>query len=156
MTFEELYAEYWSRIYRLCKGYMNDTDLAKDLTQETFITVWQQLPKFRGESSVGTWIYRIATNKCLRSLETEKKITKTELTDQIQEEPATDHKPKLRLLQQYISELPETDRIIILLELEDVPQAEIAGIVGISESNVRVRIHRIKQKLTLKFREHEL
>jgi len=62
--------------------------------------------------------------------------------------------PQIQLLYQFISELPETDRIIISLELEEVRQAEIAGIVGLSESNIRVRIHRIKEKLTKKFKEN--
>ncbi|MEN5233952.1 sigma factor [Sphingobacterium faecium] len=46
-------------------GYVNDHDAAKDLSQETFVVVFQQLPKFRQEASVGTWIYRIDTNICI-------------------------------------------------------------------------------------------
>ena len=53
-----------------------------------------------------------------------------------------------------IAELPETERIIISLELEEVKQAEIAKIVGLSEANIRVKIHRIKEKLTQKFKEN--
>ncbi|MEO6630475.1 MAG: sigma-70 region 4 domain-containing protein, partial [Mucilaginibacter sp.] len=60
-----------------------------------------------------------------------------------------------RLLYKCIAELPETDRIIISLELEDVKQAEIANITGLSESNVRVKIFRIKEKLTQKFKQYE-
>ncbi len=69
MIFEEIYEAYWSKIYRLCMGYVNDAEWAKDIAQETFITVWQQLPKFRNESAIGTWIFRIASNNCLRQLE---------------------------------------------------------------------------------------
>jgi RNA polymerase sigma-70 factor (ECF subfamily) len=58
-------------------------------------------------------------------------------------------------LYQCISELPELERIIISLELEKMKQAEIAEVVGISPTNVRVKIHRIKEKLTEKFRKHE-
>lgn len=60
--------------------------------------------------------------------------------------------PQIQLLYQFISELPETDRIIISLELEEVKQAEIAQITGLSEANIRVKIHRIKEKLTQKFK----
>lgn len=74
MVFEEIYELYWQKIFRLCMGYVNDPELAQDLAQETFIIVWQQLPKFRNESSVGTWIFRIASNNCLRQIEKEKKI----------------------------------------------------------------------------------
>jgi len=61
----------------------------------------------------------------------------------------------IRLLYRFISELAETDRVIISLELEDLKQAEIASIVGFSETNVRVRVHRIKEKLSQKFKDHE-
>ncbi|MDR6463382.1 MULTISPECIES: RNA polymerase sigma factor [Chryseobacterium] len=154
MAFEEIYELYWQRIFRLCMGYVNDTDLAQDLAQETFIIVWQQLPKFRNESSVGTWIFRIASNNCLRQIEKEKKFTKTDLPVNLEEKKQESMEPQIQMLYQFISELPETDRIIISLELEEVKQAEIAHIVGLSESNIRVKIHRIKEKLTQKFREN--
>jgi len=154
MAFEEIYELYWQRIFRLCMGYVNDTDLAQDLAQETFIIVWQQLPKFRNESSVGTWIFRIASNNCLRQIEKEKKFTKTDLPVNLEEKKQESMEPQIQMLYQFISELAETDRIIISLELEEVKQAEIAHIVGLSESNIRVKIHRIKEKLTQKFREN--
>lgn len=154
MAFEEIYELYWQRIFRLCMGYVNDTDLAQDLAQETFIIVWQQLPKFRNESSVGTWIFRIASNNCLRQIEKEKKFTKTDLPINLEEKKQESMEPQIQMLYQFISELPETDRIIISLELEEVKQAEIAHIVGLSESNIRVKIHRIKEKLMQKFREN--
>lgn len=154
MVFEEIYELYWQRIFRLCMGYVNDTELAQDLAQETFIIVWQQLPKFRNESSVGTWIFRIASNNCLRQIEKEKKFAKTDLPINLEEKKQESMEPQIQMLYQFISELPETDRIIISLELEEVKQAEIAHIVGLSESNIRVKIHRIKEKLTQKFKEN--
>jgi RNA polymerase sigma-70 factor (ECF subfamily) len=135
-------------------GYVNDYDVAQDLTQETFIIVWKQLPRFRNESSIGTWIFRIASNNCLRLIEKEKRVIKTELTINLIEENQESIEPKIQMLYKYISELQETDRIIISLELEDVNQTEIANIVGLSESNVRVKIHRIKEKLIRKFKEN--
>ncbi|MBP1167127.1 RNA polymerase sigma-70 factor (ECF subfamily) [Chryseobacterium sp. PvR013] len=154
MVFEEIYELYWQRIFRLCMGYVNDTDIAQDLAQETFIIVWQQLPKFRNESSIGTWIFRIASNNCLRQIEREKKFTKTDLPINLEEKKQESMEPQIQMLYQFISELPETDRIIISLELEEIKQAEIAHIVGLSESNIRVKIHRIKEKLTQKFKEN--
>ncbi|MCC3216502.1 MULTISPECIES: RNA polymerase sigma factor [unclassified Chryseobacterium] len=154
MVFEEIYELYWQRIFRLCMGYVNDAELAQDLAQETFIIVWQQLPKFRNESSIGTWIFRIASNNCLRQIEKEKKFSKTDLPINLEEKKQESIEPQIQMLYQFISELPETDRIIISLELEEVKQAEIAHIVGLSESNIRVKIHRIKEKLTQKFKEN--
>ncbi|WP_278380726.1 RNA polymerase sigma factor [Chryseobacterium arthrosphaerae] len=154
MVFEEIYELYWQKIFRLCMGYLNDPELAQDLAQETFIIVWKQLPKFRNESSVGTWIFRIASNNCLRQIEKQKKFTKADLPVNLEEKKQESLEPQIQLLYQLISELPETDRIIISLELEEVKQAEIAHITGLSESNIRVKIHRIKEKLTQKFKEN--
>ncbi|KQR91522.1 RNA polymerase subunit sigma-24 [Chryseobacterium sp. Leaf180] len=154
MTFDEVYKLYWQKIFRLCMGYVNDFDWAKDIAQETFIIIWQQLPNFRNESNIGTWIFRIASNNCLRQIEKEKKIIKTELPINLKEENQESIEPQIQLLYKFISELPETDRLIISLELEEIKQAEIAHIMGISEANVRVKIHRIKEKLTKKFKEY--
>ncbi len=136
-------------------GYVNDHELAKDLAQETFITVWEKLPQFKNESGIGTWIFRIAVNKCLRQLETQKRLSKTELKHDLELPKTETLDAKVEFLYKCISELPETDRIIISLELENLKQTEIATIVGISESNVRVKIHRIKEKLTEKFKQYE-
>jgi len=136
-------------------GYMNDHDQAKDVAQETFISVWQHLPKFRNESSIGTWVFRIASNHYLRQIEKERRMPKSELPAQIEDKPTASDETKTQLLYKCIAELPEIDRIIISLELEDLKQAEISEIVGISETNVRVRIHRIKEKLSQKFNAYE-
>lgn len=151
MTFDDIYKTYWLKVFRLCMGYVNDHDWAKDIAQETFITVWQQLPKFRNESQVGTWIFRIASNHCLRQIEKERRIPTSDLPVEIEDIPHPSTEREMELLYRYISELPETDRIIISLELEEVKQKDIASIVGISEANIRVRIHRIKEKLTQRF-----
>lgn len=135
-------------------GYINDPEQARDLTQETFIAVWQHLSSFRQESKISTWIFRIATNNCLRALEKTKRVTTAGLPFDLAA-PVEDQKEKeLSFLYKCIAELEETDRIIISLELEDIPQAEIAVIIGTSNANIRVRIHRIKEKLAIKFRDH--
>ena len=155
MNFETIYKTYWQKVFRVCMGYANDTAAAKDLAQETFIKVWKQLPNFKNESSIGTWIFRIASNTCLRQIQKDKKMPKSELPLEIKDEILeTNIEKDIQLLYQYISELQEVERIIISLELEDMNQKEIAEIVGLSEGNVRVKIHRIKEKLTQKFNKN--
>ena len=127
-------------------GYVNDYSLAQDMAQETFIKVWQYLPTFRNEANIDTWIFRIATNNCLRQLERKKQILSTQFPADLFEDEKTDIEPQIQLLYKFIAELSEIDRIIISLELEEV--------IGLSESNVRVRIHRIKVRLTRKFKEY--
>ncbi|GAA4092503.1 RNA polymerase sigma factor [Mucilaginibacter panaciglaebae] len=153
-TFEEIYNRYAPQIFRVCLGYTNDADQAKDLVQETFISVWKNLPGFRNQSQISTWIFRIATNRCLRALEVAKRMPVAELPFDLVETREESQEEKLNFLYQCIAELEETDRIIISLELEGLPQAEIAAIVGLNSGNVRVKIHRIKEKLSQKFKAH--
>jgi RNA polymerase sigma-70 factor (ECF subfamily) len=154
MNFEEIYAAYSPKIFRVCMGYINDYEQARDLTQETFIAVWQNLSSFRNQSNISTWIFRIATNNCLRAIEKKKRITTTALSLNLPEMQEETQKEKLNFLYKCIAELQETERIIIALVLEDLPQTEIASIVGLSDVNTRVKIHRIKEKLSNKFKQH--
>lgn len=154
MDFDEIYTQYAPAVFRICMGYVNDTSRAADLVQETFISVWQNLSSFRGEAKISTWIYRIATNNCLQAIQREKR---TPLLDLPSELPMPEHDSKeeqLQLLYRCIGELEELERIIIALELEEVPQSEIASITGLSHSNVRVKLHRAKEKLSKKFRAY--
>lgn len=151
-TFEEIYNRYAPQIFRVCLGYTNDADQARDLVQETFISVWKNLPGFKGGSQISTWIFRIATNHCLRALEVSKRMPGAELPINLAETFEEPQEDKLNFLYRCIAELEETDRIIISLELEGLPQAEIAAVVGLSNGNVRVKIHRIKEKLAQKFK----
>lgn len=154
MDFNKLYEEYWNKIYRLCMGYINDHDQAKDLAQETFITVWEKLSTFRNEASIGTWIFRIATNTCLSQIKKNEKLSKAEILVAEDDNDNPDLDKEIKLLYQFISELAELDRIIISLELEGIKQQEISKIVGLSDPNIRVKIHRIKEKLNTKFKNH--
>jgi len=153
MDFEEIYAQYSPQIFRVCMGYINDHEQARDLTQETFISVWKNLSSFKNQSKISTWIFRIATNNCLRAIERSKRMIKTELPVNLPAANEETQDEKLALLYSCIAELEETERIIISLVLEDLPQAEIAAIVGLSNVNTRVKIHRIKEKLANKFKK---
>lgn len=153
MEFDSLYKEFAPKVYRLCLGYLNDEDLAKDLTQESFITIWEKMDSFKGEAAIGTWIYRIVSNKCLRHIETQRRHKRGDL--KLVEEPIYEiDDQNLKFLRNCISQLKEIDRIIIGLFLEEVSQEVIAEIVGMSHSNIRVRIHRIKKELSEKFKEN--
>lgn len=154
MNFESIYKDYWQKIFRICMGYVNDYAKAQDLTQDIFVIVWKNLSKFRKESNIGTWIFKIASNYCLRQIEKDKRLKKSELPINLRQESEIFIEPQIKLLHKYISELTEIERIIISLELEDIKQSEIAEIVGITPSNVRVKIHRIKEKLTKKFKQN--
>jgi RNA polymerase sigma-70 factor (ECF subfamily) len=135
-------------------AYLNDHEQAKDVLQETFLAVWKNLDSFRNESSINTWIFRIATNNCLKTVKKLKRYEAIAITEDIPQSDEVDKEKALNYLYKCIAELEETERIIISLVLEDLPQAEIAAIVGLSHVNVRVKISRIKEKLAVKLKVH--
>ena len=155
MTFEELYSRYSQQTFRVCLGYTNDAEQARDLVQDTFIAVWKGLPGFRNESHIATWIFRIATNQCLRAVSKANRMPVAELPFNLAVPVEELIEEKVTILYRCIAELEETERIIISLELEGLPQAEIANVVGLTSGNVRVKVHRIKDKLAIKLRAYE-
>src|SRR5260221_9552868 len=122
MDFEEIYTTYSPGIFRVCMGYVNDPEQARDLVQETFIAVWQNLASFRNESNIRTWIFRIATNQCLRAMERSKRSRTVDLPFDLAATQEESKEEKLSFLYACIAELEETERIIISLELEGLPQ----------------------------------
>lgn len=139
-------------VMQLCLGFLKgDHDQAKDLTQEVFIQIWNHLDRFRQDASPKTWIYRITVNSCLNYLKKQKSqedrmseiLRNQETTEEIQFSETDPSK----LLFEAMAKLTEIDRLVTGLLLEDVPQDEIALILGISEGNLRVKIHRIKLRL---------
>ena len=152
--FRNIYEQNYGKVMRLCMGYVSgDMDAAKDLAQEVFIKVWTNLETFRKESNISTWIYRIAVNTCLSSLQKSKKSKKFYNIEAVAETPqeaatTADRYIMLEELYKCINTLSETNKAIILLELEGLPQKEIAKVIGIKHEAIRTRIHRIKNELT--------
>lgn len=139
-------------IHKVCRIYTSDKDSHNDLFQEITIQLWRAYPKFRGDSKLSTWMYRIGLNTAItlyrkkkRTIETQDFSTvlhKIESTnyDSTQEE-------QLKLIYKAIHQLNDIDKALILLYLEDKNYAEIAETLGISEVNVRVKMNRIKSRL---------
>lgn len=149
--FEKIYASNYPKVMRICLGHVNgDEVMAKELAQETFIKVWENLSSFREEANVATWIYRITVNTCLLYFRKKKRENTVELNQEvIQPETEDQLKKQDQMIQMYacIDRLGPEQKSIILLELEGVPQKDIAEVMGLTHEAVRVRIHRIKNKL---------
>ncbi|MET1258485.1 sigma-70 family RNA polymerase sigma factor [Flagellimonas sp. DF-77] len=150
-NFETIYGEHREAIYRVCLGYVKgNAALAEDLTQEVFLKVLTHLDGFRNEAKITTWLYRIAVNTCLMELRKSKYVS---LPEQLLEDVETPSDPqrqedRYKKLHRCIDRLKKDEKTMILLDLEDVPQKEIAAIMGTTHEAVRVRIHRIKKTLT--------
>ncbi len=149
-NFTELYEKYYQQVLRICLGYVKgDIESAKDLTQDVFSRVWENLDTFNANSKISTWIYRIAVNTCLLY----KRKSKPDLRS-YQVYPSDEggdyelYELRMKKMFEAIDKLPDHNKSIILLELESLPQKEIAEIMGMSHSAVRVRILRIKDTLS--------
>jgi len=149
--FTEIYHIYSSKVYRLCLGYASgNEELAKEWQQETFVKVWKHRDSFQAKSSVGTWIYRIAVNICLNDLRKSKRLVrvKENLAETGPSEEENDEREsKIKKMYECINKLTPMNKAIILLELEEVPQATIAKIQGMGQGALRTRLSRIRNSL---------
>ena len=156
--FETVYRQCYPMVLQMCLGFVKgNSDLANDLSQEVFINIWNALDKFEGKSTPKTWVYRITVNTCLQYLRKEKNKTKLpiEKVEQvlIDESKEIDHQQNQHLYRA-IGQLEELDRLLIMMVLEEQDYDTIAEVLGITPTNVRVKIHRIKKRLK-KILDHE-
>jgi RNA polymerase sigma-70 factor (ECF subfamily) len=143
------------RVYRICSCYVTDPDGRKDAYQEVLVHLWKSMDSFEGRSQLSTWVYRIAVNTCLGYLRAEKRRKKVFDEDaSVETREIADESPgsmqtetDVERLYGCISQLEPVDRALVSLYLEDVSSREMAEILGISEGNVRVKLHRIKKSL---------
>lgn len=147
IDFERLVAEYKSTIYSVCYMFADDKMQADDLFQEVLINLWTGFAKFRGESSMRSWVYRVSMNTCI-SYRRKKKMNTVpiDISPNIIDGPSV-HSRQANMLHQRILKLEPLDKAIVLLWLENLPYEEIAAIVGTNARNVGVRLVRIKEIL---------
>ncbi len=149
--FTNLYKWHSQKVYRLCLGYASGHEhLAKEWHQSCFIKVWNHRHSFKGNSSVSTWIYRIAVNTCLSELRKPNKTTsldKMVIPDHVEENNPDNTVIQIEKMHQCIDKLNHQNKTLILMELEDIPQAEIADTVGIKHGAIRTRLSRIRKSL---------
>ncbi len=151
VLFESLFQQHYTMVLQMCKGYMQgDEDLAKDLSQEVFINVLNALSNFKGDALHKTWIYRITVNTCLLYIRNNKKkqTTSFDYVPDISSLPTVEtDNDSYSDLYKAIGELPQLERLIMMLLLEELEYDDICQITGISQINLRVKIHRIKIKM---------
>lgn len=147
--FETVARGHRSTIYTVCYMFSDDADEVADLFQETLINMWKGFARFRGESDVKTWIWRVALNTCITA-ERKKKRRGDEIPLSMDinlfEDNDNDTR-QIRLLRERIMLLGYFDRAIVLLWLENLSYEDIGAIVGISAKNVSVRLVRIREQL---------
>lgn len=148
--FVKLIQENERIIYKICSFYTSEGLPLADLYQDVVYNLWKGFPKFRSESSPGTWIYRIALNTCISGIRKDKKHQKTDYPiENLSEwliEPENLNED-IREMYQMINQLKTLEKMIILLYLEEKSYQEIADITGLTLSNVATKLKRAKEKL---------
>ena len=156
-TFLNALEEHQHKLLRICSVYAKDEDDTKDLFQEVLVNIWKSMPSFKGNANIGTWMYRITLNVCLRlktkEIGKQKKMLRMDshainiYKTEINEDAKGEQREKLMQLRECIKKLNEADRAVITLFLEELPYKEISNITGLTENNIAVKVKRIKKKL---------
>lgn len=151
----ELVRENAGRLRRLCRVYADGGAGEEDLYQDILLELWRSLPSFEGRSSRDTWLYRVALNTALerrRGRETRREARLDE-DDPVRgarpRRPDEELEDRRRLDRLYaaIDRLNEMDRALVVLYLEEKSYREMADVLGISQSYVGVKLHRIRKQL---------
>ncbi len=143
---------------RIAGVYAGTDGEEDDLYQEILTQVWRSLPSFRGNSTAGTWLYRVALNTALtwRRKATKRsswRAAREPLADEVPAASQDSQRSQAAILTDFLSTLREPDRSVLLLYMEGLSYQEIADVTGLSVSAVGVRLHRMKQTFTERFVE---
>jgi RNA polymerase sigma factor (sigma-70 family) len=144
-------------IYKVAHSYCADAEDRKDLVQDIVVQLWKSFDSYSDQYKYSTWIYRIALNVAISVYrkETRRKPLAQPLSENILtlvgSANTDDGDENLNLLQQFIAQLKELDKALLLLYLDEKSHREIAEIMGMSETNIATKIGRIKTVLRQKF-----
>lgn len=156
--YEQLWRDHGASLARLASSYELNAHAREDLLQEIRLAIWVALPQFRGESSLRTFLFRIAHNRALTHVWRRKRILAAEDPEETVDtrngpEAAAIEALNCSRLMIAIRQLPLPFRQVITLSLEDLSHADIASVLGISENNVAVRMNRARKLLREKLSE---
>jgi RNA polymerase sigma-70 factor (ECF subfamily) len=139
-------------IQKICRLYCQTQSDREDLFQEIVVQLWKGLPKFQGHSKFTTWMYRVALNTAISDFRKRKRTlpvsdAEVALLDVASELTEVNKEEQSSALYAAISHLPEFDKAIVMLYLEDKSYEEMEDILGINTNSLRVRMNRIREKL---------
>jgi RNA polymerase sigma-70 factor (ECF subfamily) len=163
VLYEQLSAEFAAPLARLARAHEADASLQQDLLQEIHIALWRSLPAFGGRCSLRTWVYRVAHNAAATYLLRQKRVAKNLVSlddiDIASEAPAADavldEARMLERMRTLVLRLKPIDREIFVLYLEGMSVEEMAEISGLSHTNTRTKLHRIRMLLATQLRTGE-
>ncbi|QMU31605.1 RNA polymerase sigma factor [Adhaeribacter radiodurans] len=155
LAFNQLIRKYQQKVYWHVQKMVIDHDDADDLTQEVFIKIWKNLPEFRKDAQLYTWIYRIATNECLNFLKSKKRrffLPITDISEELSQKIDANVGPngdEIQLkLQKALLKLPDKQRLVFNMRYYDeLKYEEIAEILGTSVGALKASYHHAVKKI---------
>lgn len=158
-AFGELYKKYFQRIYRYCFFNTKNEEHAKDICQESFVKAWKKLSTFNtdGNWSFQAYLFAIARNQIIDDYRKKKDADISEfenLADTFDLYDDFERKNNIQKVRNILAKLNEEERnIIVLRYFEELPSQEVAEILGLKDGALRVRTHRIIEKVKILFEE---
>ncbi|WP_053991787.1 RNA polymerase sigma factor [Mangrovimonas sp. TPBH4] len=156
-AFSVLVDQYKDMVFTLALRMVKNREEAEEVAQDTFIKVYKSLRKFKGDSKLSTWVYKVAYNTCLDSIKKNKKYLANVPVDEITMryiktmDTALDgilEAEKAQLIQDCLNQLPSEDSFLLtLFYFEEQSLEEISKVVGITPNNVKVKLFRSRKKL---------
>jgi RNA polymerase sigma factor (sigma-70 family) len=139
-------------IYKVCGIYAFNTTDRKDLFQEIIIQLWKAYPKFKGEASFSTWLYRVAINTAITGVRRKNNLVSSVEPSSMpvdihDDEHWKEKEERLQQMYRAIEKLNKIEKAIVMLYMEERPYEEMEQILGISQGTLRVKMTRIKEKL---------
>lgn len=152
-AFDEIMRQHEDRVFSVCLRIMADREMALDATQDTFLTVFRKASQFRGNSALGTWIYRIAVNTCYDHLRKAKRRRSETIPDNFDPrdpsaEEALESAGMRPEIQSALDQLPQDFRTaIVLSDIEGMGLPEVASVLGVPVGTVKSRLFRGRRLL---------
>jgi len=150
-AFSKLIKDNQGLIIKVSRLYTHSLEDQEDLFQEIVLQLWKSYDSFQGNSKISTWMYRVALNTAITLF---RKKTRQPQTDELQDfhssnflEDSDEKQQQISLLYKVIKLLPDVERAIVMMYLDDEPYKEIADTLGITEVNARVKMNRLKKTL---------
>ncbi|MCF2858763.1 sigma-70 family RNA polymerase sigma factor [Pseudoalteromonas sp. SMS1] len=150
---EAIIAQYWPQISRAASGYECRPALSDELAQEMALSIWRSLDGFNKQCSLNTYIYRVIHNTAIDHIRRHSRLSEDEFDEATACEQASPETSALQAQRQKqllnaVNKLPLSLRQVMLLKLEDLTNVEISDVLGISDANVGIRLHRAKEQLS--------
>lgn len=157
--FQKWLGEYRTLLFKVIKAYAFNSEDQNDLFQEICFQMYRSIPNFKSECAISTWLYRIALNTAIKWSASEKKHTdghqKLETWSNVLKTSEESKDERVAWLYDEIKKLNEIDRSLTLLLLDGYSYKQMSEMMGISESNIGVKIHRIKKQLVINSKQYE-